>query len=55
MSLPSLADDPWADEVIAFEPGTGAAGGIDDPAAALGEPSRMTGFASPDQEAVCIR
>jgi len=48
-----MADvDPWADEVIAFDAGIGGASGFDDPASALGEPSRMTGFAAPDAEAV---
>lgn len=46
------AGDPWADSIIAFEPGNGSAPGFDDPTAALGEPSRMTGFASTDAEAV---
>ncbi len=48
----SADTDPWADQVVAFDAGTGGASGFDDPAAALGEPSRMTGFASPDAEVV---
>jgi hypothetical protein len=36
-------DDPFADEVIDYQPGEGAAPGYADPATALGEPERLTG------------
>ncbi|MHC4993308.1 MAG: hypothetical protein ACYTGC_20260 [Planctomycetota bacterium] len=38
-----VGDDPFVDAVEAYEPGTGAAAGYDDPAAALGPPERCTG------------
>jgi len=36
-------DDPFADEVISFDVGTGGAPGYDDPFTALGSPERFTG------------
>jgi hypothetical protein len=41
---PAMADSPFADEVVAFDPGFGGVPGYDQPTAALGEPSRMTGW-----------
>ncbi|MGE0478990.1 MAG: hypothetical protein AB7Q17_00835 [Phycisphaerae bacterium] len=35
--------DPWADRVIQYDPGTGAAAGYTDPSTALGMPTRFTG------------
>lgn len=35
--------DPWADRVIQYDPGTGAAAGYTDPSTALGAPTRFTG------------
>lgn len=40
----AVADSPFAVEVVAFEPGVGGVPGYDQPAAALGEPARMTGW-----------
>ena len=37
------ADDPFAVEVVLFNPGSGGVPGFDDPAAALGPPTRTTG------------
>ena len=40
---PALADpDPWADNVVSFDQGTVAGPGFADPAAALGEPTRIS-------------
>ncbi len=39
----SRGDDPYADIVVAYDPGTGAAAGYIDPLSALGSPERMTG------------
>jgi hypothetical protein len=36
-------DDPFADQVISYEPGVNPAAGYTDPTAALGEPARYTG------------
>jgi hypothetical protein len=38
-----LAQDPWADQVVSYDAGSGADVGYTDPLTALGEPSRMTG------------
>ena len=43
-SLTSIAQDPWADFVVVWEPGIGGAPGYDDPQRSLGEPSRMSGL-----------
>jgi outer membrane protein assembly factor BamB len=37
------AQDPWADRVVTYEPGTTPAPGYDDPATAIGSPERFTG------------
>lgn len=37
------ASDPWADRVVSYDQGANPDGGYTNPAAALGEPSRMTG------------
>jgi outer membrane protein assembly factor BamB len=42
-SDPVFAQDPWADQVIAYEPGSGAAPGYTDPLTVLGPPERYTG------------
>ena len=39
------AQDPWADQVVSYDEGSGADVGYTDPLTALGEPSRMTGTA----------
>lgn len=39
----AFAQDPWADHVISYDPGTGAEPGYTDPLVALGEPERYTG------------
>ena len=39
----ALGQDPFAHEVISYEPGTGGVEGYDDPTSALGSPSRTTG------------
>jgi len=39
------AQDPWADNIVSYEAGSGAAEGYTEPATALGEPARMTGSA----------
>ncbi|MDP7029111.1 MAG: hypothetical protein QF733_02710 [Phycisphaerales bacterium] len=38
-----LASDPWADAVVSYQAGTGAAPGYDVPATALGPPETLTG------------
>lgn len=46
----ALAADPWADAVVSYDAGVGDPGAFNDPATALGMPSRMTGtgqFAGP--------
>lgn len=40
------AQDPWADEVISYDPGVGAEEGYTNSQAALGEPERYTGEGS---------
>jgi hypothetical protein len=40
------AQDPWADEVISYDPGEGAQPGYTDPLVVLGEPERYTGEGS---------
>ncbi len=40
----AIAESPYAVEVVDFEPGRGAVPGYDQPTAALGEPSRTTGW-----------
>ncbi len=42
----TLAADPWADNVVSFDQGTVASPGFADPAAALGEPTRLSSPAS---------
>jgi len=41
-----VQSDPWADQVIGYEPGAGPVPGFDDPQAALGSPERFTGEGS---------
>lgn len=43
LSTTSRADNPFAHEVISYEPGTGGVEGFDDPTSALGSPTRTTG------------
>jgi hypothetical protein len=43
----SASADPWADEVVGYTQGTGAASGFTDPVSALGSPTRITSPASP--------
>jgi len=38
-----LGADPWADAVVSYDPGSGAAEGYTDPAVVLGTPERYTG------------
>ena len=38
------ADSPFAVDVVSFDPGVGGVPGYDQPSAALGEPSRDTGW-----------
>jgi hypothetical protein len=40
------AQDPWADQIISYDPGSGAEVGYTDPLVALGEPERYTGEGS---------
>ncbi|MEM7756396.1 MAG: hypothetical protein AAF297_12285 [Planctomycetota bacterium] len=42
-----LIDDPFADRVISYTPGAGVSAGFDDPASALGSPTRVTAPDSP--------
>jgi hypothetical protein len=42
----ALANDPWADRVIQYSPGSGANTAYTDPSRALGSPTRVTGEAS---------
>jgi len=39
----SLLTNPWADSVISFDEGVGGSPGYNSPAAAIGEPTRLTG------------
>ena len=43
ITVVSNAADPWADQVIAHDPGLGGAPGYDQPEVALGPPARMSG------------
>lgn len=53
LSISSTANaqtqDPWADRVVSYDPGTGANPDFTDPTTALGEPTRITdpGFTDP--------
>jgi hypothetical protein len=40
----SLASDPWADRVVAYQAGDGVDAGYDDPTRALGSPTRVNFF-----------
>lgn len=42
VALSAGAADPWADAVVAYDPGGAAGGGFTDPLASLGEPTRVT-------------
>lgn len=46
LTSPALAAGPWADQVVQYTPGTGILAGYDQPGAALGSPSRITGVDS---------
>jgi len=46
LGLLGPGQDPWADHVVAFEPGVGGSAGFDDPTTCLGPPERFTGEAS---------
>jgi hypothetical protein len=43
LGAPAWAGNPFASQVISYTPGAGAAFGMTNPAAALGEPTRFTG------------
>jgi hypothetical protein len=42
VAAPAWGSDPWADHVLSYQPGAGAAPGYQNPLTALGEPSRFT-------------
>ena len=46
-SFAAVSDDPFADRVVSYTPGTGVAAGFDDPTTALGAPTRFTSPNSP--------
>ena len=43
LTAAATAQDPWADQIVSYEPGSGAEPGYTEPAVTLGQPERYTG------------
>jgi hypothetical protein len=48
------AQDPWADQVVSYDAGSGGMPGYDDPATTLGSPERFTGEGTPYEAVVSM-